>query len=997
MPANVLTIASSAPFADTLARGLISRVDIKKNPLALAETTIYLPTRRSVRTLSETFARVLGGAALLPEIRPLGDVDEDEFLFSPMDGDLVLPPAIDPLRRRLLLATLVQRWHESARGARLGFAQAASLARGLAKFLDEAETQDADLSKLDTLVDAPLAGHWEEVRKFLCIVRDEWPAILNGEGKINPADHRNQAIRALARRYEQKPPQGLVIAAGSTGSIPATAELLRVIANLPNGSVILPGLDRMLDEKSWAALDANHPQYGMRELLTSMKVARKDVADWQPAPASFPARETVLRETLRPAPTTDAWRDIAEHGADEIANGLEGVSLIEAAHPGEEALAIALILRETLETSGQIAALVTPDRNLARRVASEMLRWDLKIDDSAGRPLSKTSPGAFLLLLADAAENAFAPVSLLALLKHPLAACGDDAATFRAKVRDLDRLVLRGPRPDPGLTGVASAIERAGDDEHIGPVDKKVVRALIPWFAHLVKALQPLEHTMAQETASLSALADAHTHAAEALAKTHAASGASLLWRGDAGEAAATLFSELREADHDLPAIEPRAWPALLRDLADERPIRPPYGSHPRLAILGPLEARLQSFDVVVLGGLNEGTWPQAASADPWLSRPMRQALGLELPERAIGLAAHDFASLAAGPRVFLTRSQKVDGTPTVTSRWVQRLEQFTKGLKLDAQLNSKTDYAACGTALSEPPGEAVRMKRPAATPPVDARPRGLSVTEIETWMRDPYAIYAKHVLKLRPLDPLDAEIGALERGTAVHLALERFLAKYGEAWPLDAEAALIDIGREIFQEIPKATLAVWQPRFEQAARWFVKVEQSRRASVRRSHLEQAGRRMFQVGPREFALRCRADRIDALRAGGASIIDYKTGSPPSVKQVKYLWAPQLPLEGAILRDAGFEHIGALEPAELLYIKFSGGAQPGDEVEIDDDIGALVEKAEEILLQMIAHFDQEGSPYIPRVRPYRADISGDYDHLSRVREWSLSGWERDDDE
>jgi ATP-dependent helicase/nuclease subunit B len=290
-----------------------------------------------------------------------------------------------------------------------------------------------------------------------------------------------------------------------------------------------------------------------------------------------------------------------------------------------------------------------------------------------------------------------------------------------------------------------------------------------------------------------------------------------------------------------------------------------------------------------------------------------------------------------------------------------------------------------------------VRMERPAPKPPVEARPRSLSVTEIETWMRDPYAIYAKHVLRLRPLDPLDAEIGALERGTAVHLALERFLAKYGEAWPLDADAALIDIGREIFQDIPKSTLAVWQPRFEQAARWFVKLEQSRRPRVSRSHLEQPGRRVFQVGPREFALRCRADRIDALRAGGASIIDYKTGKAPTKKQVELLWAPQLPLEGVILREGGFEHIGALEPAELLYIKFSGGAQPGDEIDVSDNIGALVEKAEEILLQMIAHYDQESATYIPRVRPYRADISGDYDHLSRVREWSLSGWERDDDE
>ncbi|MGA9795721.1 MAG: double-strand break repair protein AddB [Rhizomicrobium sp.] len=997
MPAHVLTIASSAPFAETLARGLLSRVDIEENPLALAETTIYLPTRRAVRTLADTFARVLGGAALLPDIRPLGDVDEDEFLFAPMDGDLALPPAIDPLRRRFLLAALVQHWHEKTRSTPLGFAQAASLARGLASFLDEVQRQGADLSRLDTMVDAPLADHWEQVREFLIIVRDKWPAVLAAEGKLNPVDRRNQAIRALAQRYEQKPPTGPVIAAGSTGSIPATAQLLRVIANLPNGSAILPGLDRVLDEKSWAALDANHPQYGMRELLASLGVARQDVAEWQPAPASLPARENLLRQTLRPAPTTDAWRDIAEHGSDEIARGLDGLSLIEAANPGEEALAIALILRKALEEPGQTAALVTPDRNLARRVAAEMLRWDIAIDDSAGRPLSKTPPGAFLLLLADAAESAFAPVPLLALLKHPLAAGGENDATFRARVRELDRLVLRGPRPDAGLDGVASAIARAAQRERLSERDRKDILALAPWFARVAEILKPFEDALAAPAISIGDLADVHMKVAEALGATSGESGALQLWRGDAGEAAANLFAELHEADSALPPIEPRAWPALLRDLADERPIRPAFGRHPRLAILGPLEARLQSFDIVVLGGLNEGTWPRAPSADPWLSRPMRQKLGLERPERAIGLAAHDFAALAAGPRVFLTRALKVDGTPAVASRWLQRLEQLCEGLKLTAHLADKANYAGCSAMLDAPEGPPKRMDRPQPRPPVEKRPKGLSVTEIETWMRDPYAIYAKHVLRLRPLDPLDAGVGPLERGTAVHAALEKFLIACGDAWPADAEDKLIAIGRELLGDVPKATQAIWLPRFEQAARWFVRMEGERRDTVSRSFLEQAGARVFAVGGNTFTLRGRADRIDVLKGGAAAIIDYKTGNPPSPAQVRLLWAPQLPLEGAMLKEGGFETIGKLAACELLYIKFSGGTPPGRVQSVPEDIPSLIARAEATLLLLIAHYSEQSTPYLSRVMPFRADIAGDYDHLARVREWSLSGWESSDDE
>ncbi|MGH6870501.1 MAG: double-strand break repair protein AddB [Rhizomicrobium sp.] len=981
---NVLTIPPGAPFAETLAKGLIARLDGTDDALALASATIYLPTRRATRALGETFARVLGGAALLPSIRPLGDVDEDDLLFDAGASELTLPPAIAPLRRRLLLSTLVKRW-DGRRGGTLGFAQTAALARGLAHFLDQAQTQEADLAALEDLAPASLARHWAEVRDFLILIRDEWPNILRDEGALDPALHRNLALDALARRLGEAPPAGPVIAAGSTGSIPATARLLTAIANLERGAVVLPGLDRELDAESWDTLDAGHPQYGMKQLLARLGIAREDVGDWQPAPPAAPARAALLRETLRPAPTTDAWRALAERGSGEIAQGLDGLSLIEAAHPGEEATAIALVLRHALETKGATAALVTPDRNLARRVASEMGRWKIAIDDSAGRPLAKTPPGAFLVLLAQAAENAFAPVPLLALLKHPLAAGGEAPGEFRAMARALDR-ALRGPRPDPGLKGLKAAVAHADG------------KPLVAWVRNLAKILAPLEKLAARKSAPIADLADAHAAAAEALAQSGGESGAARLWRGDAGESAERLFEELRVDSRGIPPIEPRAYAALFAELAEERPIRPAFGRHPRLAILGPLEARLLHFDTVVLGGLNEAGWPAAAGADPWLSRPMRQTLGLESPERAIGLAAHDFASLAAGPRVILSRALKSEGSPTVASRWVQRLEQLVRGLALSHYLHDRTGYAAIARQIDEPEHAAIRIARPRPTPPVAVRPRSLSVTEIETWLRDPYAIYAKHVLRLRPLDPLDAEIGALERGTAVHEALERFFKELGAAWPDDARQRLIAIADETFAQagVPLATLALWKPRFARAAEWFAKAEAPRRARIAQSFVEIAGRWSFAGPAGDFVLRCRADRIDRLASGGAVVIDYKTGKAPSNKQVAALIRPQLPLEGAILKHGGFEDAGPLEPAELLFIQFSGGEEGGKLQAVDADIAALVGEAEEKLIGRVAAFDDPATPYLPRVMPYHARIPGDYDHLARVREWSLSGWEGADE-
>jgi ATP-dependent helicase/nuclease subunit B len=476
------------------------------------------------------------------------------------------------------------------------------------------------------------------------------------------------------------------------------------------------------------------------------------------------------------------------------------------------------------------------------------------------------------------------------------------------------------------------------------------------------------------------------------LAGSDTEDGGARLWRGDVGRAAESLVAALYEEAEHLPAIDAPSYAALFRALAEENPVRPAYGQHPRLAILGPLEARLQRFDLVVLGGLNEGTWPQEAPVDPWLSRPMRRMLGLEQPERALGLAAHDFATLAAGPRVMLTRARKVEGSPSVPSRWWQRLVQLARGLGLEDRLDAPRDYCALATALAEPQA-AARMTRPEPTPPVAARPRRLSVTEIETWLRDPYAIYARRILKLEPLDPLDAEIGALERGTLIHKALERFVRTFPDGPPEGAELRFVEIADSVFAEnnIPKAALALWRPRFVRAAHWFVGVERSRRANVVRAHVELRGEMTFAAPGGAFLLYGRADRIDELTYGNGAIIDYKTGAPPSDKQVIRIIAAQLPLEAAMLAEGGFSDAGKLTPLELVYVRFAGGANPGDVRIVKADASELAVKAKELLVARVAEFDDPERAYPPRVMPYRVTIPGDYDHLARVKEWSASGW------
>ena len=970
---NVYTIPAGVAFARALARGIVARAGA--DPLALADMLVLVPTRRAVRTLRDALAEAVGGTALLPRIRALGDVgDDDEFASI---GGLTDVPPIHPLRRRLLLAQLVQRWKDSE-GAGIPFAQAIQYAGELARFLDESVTQGADLAQLKGLAPEAFAHHWNAVAKFLGILSEAWPAILKGEGCAEPTAYRDGQLRALAERLHAYP-ESPVIAAGSTGSIPATAELLRVIARLPKGAVVLPALDTRLDDASWEEIDPGHAQFGLRQLIAHIGIAREDVEIWPHLPDRAPsaeARTIFLSEALRPPPTTDSWRALVD-APQRLANAADGMAIIEAATPREEALVIAIALREALTQENRTAALITPDRGLARRVAAELRRWDIRIDDSAGLALARTPPGAFLCLLARAAAEDFAPVPLLSALKHPLAAGGMQPTRFRRLVRILEMATLRGLRPDPGLSGIAARLKAKHASENVQD-----------WFARLRTSLEPLGEAIHAKGMALGDLARIHAAAAEQLAATADANGAETLWRGEAGEAAASLVSELMREGADIPLNDAGEYAEIFRDLAEARAVRPRANRHPRLAILGPLEARLQDFDLVILGGLNEGNWPAEATTDPWLSRPMRKRIGLEAPERRLGLAAHDFATLAASREVLITRSLKDNGAPTVASRWLLRIRQLANGLGLAAQLASRNVLLEWTRTLDDGKRQR-RAQRPSPRPPVHTRPRTLRVTEIETWLRDPYAIYGRHVLRLKKLDPLDQEPGPAERGTAIHRALEKFLSAYPTTLPEDALRHLLEIGQAAFREkgASDAVLSLWRPRFERAARWFLDYEKTRRSEVERTILEIDGRFEFAGAKGPFTLIGRADRIDVWPDGSASILDYKTGSVPTDKQIRKLLAPQLPLEAAMAKSGAFAGCTPNSIRELVHIQLKGDKTLGQECIADVDANAIAADVLEKLYRMVVEYDREGRGYTSRRMPFMIRDSGDYDHLARVAEWT----------
>ncbi len=941
---TLYSFSPEQPFADCLAAWLDETYG--HDSLKLAETLLLLPSRRACLSVRDAFLRRAVSARLLPRLQPLADIDEGALLAeSWLDESPYFAPAIAPSLRQVLLTRLV---HEA--NPNISVEQAALLAAELARLKDEMDRAEVDFAALESLVPAELATHWQKTMHFLNLVRYHWPKLRDGEGWADPIARRNALLRRQAERWAETPPPYPVIAAGSTGSQPATAALLRVVAALPGGAVILPGLDTAMPGEEWEALGPTHPQWGIRQLLQDLGVKRKEV---QVLGGETHARTQLLAASMAPAEFTARWRET------EIATeALTGVERIDCDHPREEARAIALRLRHALETPGARAAVVTQDRALARMVAAEMRRFDVEVDDSAGTELLAAPPAVFMRLLAEAALSRAAPVPLLALLKHPLATAGfATQAECREAARELERHVLRGMRPREGLENLMRAVPLSAAE------------AVMPLLHNAEELMGGFMRLAARKKVPFAELLEAHVKAGEGMAAG--------LWAGEAGEALSLALSELGQAAPRLPAINPNEYPGLLETLLAGKKLRPAYGTHPRLHILSPIEARLQHFDVMILAGLNEGSWPREAEPSPWLSRPMAAAFGLPAPEESVGKSAHDFFMAACAPQVVLTRSRKTGGTAASPARWLTRL---------DALLSARGNFAwppspYLAWARNEDALAPLRITQPAPCPPAAARPTRLSVTEIEKWQRDPYMIYARHVLGLRRMDELDEEPDIREFGQIVHKALDLFARTYPEKLPDNAEASLLAIAGQVFSSFSErpAVAAFWQPRFAAAVPWLIEQERKRRQDITQLLTEQ--KKEWNPVP-GFTLVTSVDRLEQHADGTHSIIDYKTGAPPEQKDIKAGVAAQLPLEALVM--------GIENPRELAYWKL---AAERSEVKELEDPAALCAQAGERLKALIEAFGREDMPYLACPDMKFKPRYNDYEHLERHEEWE---WQREEE-
>jgi len=967
---RLFSIDHGRPFLADLADGLIDELG---SDLSRAE--IFFPTRRAVRAAAnavlDAYEKRGVAAALLPRFRAIGDIDEDELVaFAGEAADEIsLPPAVSPTERMVTLARLTAS-RDRAFAGHENWPAAIAAARELGKLLDHFYTEEIDLAALASLDVADAAGHWAMSLRFLDIVIRCWPEHLQKIGRADPAARRAALISAAAKRFATAPPAHPVIIAGTTASAPAVARLVDAIARAPQGLAVLPGLDRGADARAWEAIDDAHPQSGLKALLEKLKISHRAVRAFPRSGGENP-RGDLLTLALRPADATDDWLSLVAAMTEKdkaLARSARGMTLIEADNEEAEAGIVAALFRMTVEEPGKTAILVTPDRHLSRRIALKMRRWNIVVDDSAGVPFANTACGIFLRLVAHFLEDPGDPVAILALLRHPLTRLSLDGAALSRAFDAIDR-VLRGTRPANGLYDIDAALrERTNAD------------------ANAIAAIAALKEAAAQFPRDASApfgeFFAGHIAAAELIA------GADRLWSGDDGEAGAALLAELETAAEDITAIGGRKYAEVFSALIAGAAVRRRSNAHPRLSILGPLEARLQSADRIILGGLNEGVWPQEAAGDPFLSRKMRKDLGLTSPERRIGLSAHDFAGLAAQSEIVMTRAKRAGGKPATPSRWIVRLKNILTGAGALAGIDSSDDWRAIIATLDAPERvQAVDRPRPKAGP--GRRPQEISVTRVEKWLRDPYSIYATYLLGLQKLEDPGAAVGGREMGMLLHKTFEEAARREAALSPHEL-AALFDAFAPAYG-FDAAALRFWSVALADAFEWFAAFDAERRAEGDAHVLEGMGALSFAGIDPPFRLTARADRIDILKDGRAAIIDYKLNRIPSEKQIER-FSPQLPLTGAIVEAGGFDAIGARAVAFYAYHRLVNRKDKDADNSLEKagaKAAAAIEEAKTGLIRWVRQFDDPQAVYHSQPRPEFKDDYGDYDQLARRKEWGAA--------
>lgn len=981
---EVYTIPAGYNFAPALIKKLLSQT--QGNPSELANITIILPMNRTRRIIEDVALKLSpDNAVFLPKMITLGEIDDEDISIDAVlssGSHEVIPDSIDPLERQMILTRLIMGfWAQEQQ--QFTQDQAFMLARSLSSLIDQIHTQGLDPHDLQDLVPDHLAAHWQKTLDFLKIITQHWPLILREKGVVDPAERRDRLIRALAAHWQSTQPTSRIIIAGSTGSIPAVADLMAVIATLPSGEIILPGLDQSISYEKWEQIPAYHPQYGLKKLLFKLEKSRNSVKIWGECDKKHkksPLLSSIMGDNL----------EIIEKNT--LNESLKGVSYYECDDEQQESDLIALKLRDMIARDSQETAIVvTPDRNLARRIIASAARWDITLDDSAGQPLHKTPEGTLILQIAQWWQSPQDSVRFLSMIKHPLS-----LSKFRQKGWDLE------------LCEFEKSYIRAQNGQY-------------SWHHKLIE-IDKNNHPAHSEK-FIQFLQDLYTNIEPIMSAVHADQNKEILFNfNDLYEIHNKVINQLLQIDdftnigtdlHQNQAfsvinnilkhsdlfgnISLYSYNQILQTLLSQQTDRTSYGMHPQIQILGAIEGRTSHADLIIMSGLNEGTWPDAYMPDPWMSENMRKQFGLPIAEQKLSLSAHDFCQYISHDKVMITRSITQNGTPTLPARWIGALKMLCD--HQGVTINSLDDNALYGWLGGLNLGKKqTPIERPAPTPPENMRPSSLSVTQIETWFKDPYSIYARKILNLRALESPGEDKEAAIKGDIIHKALENFTKSQGNKGSQEATITLMELAKDAANDmsIPDHLWVKWAASLHMA---FSKISTHLNLwkSIASPYRQEIWGEMTINTPKaDFQLIGRADRIDQvidpLLKGhdtlSCAIIDYKSSAGSlNASGIKSGALPQLPLEALILQEGGFENMPAASVVYMGYWPVAAGSKGGQDICVKENIPDIIDNIKNNLVHMIDKFSDPNTPYICCPNPQNTPRFNDYTHLSRIAEWS----------
>lgn len=955
---NIYNIRHSTPFWDTLANIYLSKFNTDN--LALASALFLVPNRRACKSLTDAFIRQQGlKPVILPQIVPIAEIDDDELFFDKLDISDCIDKEnfslISKEERLFIFTRLILSKPQDFGIKQISLAQAFNLAKELANLIDIVCNNDLSFDKLYDLVPEKYATHWQETLELLKIITEYWPKILNERKAIDVCELKKQQLLLQAEIWKTQQTNRLIVAAGISASFPAIVKILNTIKELPNGAIYFAGIDCFADDSYWLEVDESNPQFELKELLSLLNIERSSVKNIDVSVNNN--REKLISEIMKPAILSNEWQYLKTTNIN-ISDAMDGIEIIEATSQRDEAIAIACKMREVLETPEKTVALVTYDRNLARRVSAELGRFDIKVDDSAGIPASLTSIGMFLRLIAEASLNIDSDVAINALLKSPYTLFGENASNFRKKVYNYETSLRSARNNKTNLSN--------------------------DFIANIKNELSTFSEILNKSDINFCDILTSHIKLAEKIASSDISGGANLLWRGEEGRHIAKFLTNLINTSSILNSISGKDYLAFFCELLATDSVRSSYGSHSRLKILGPIEARLNNFDCVILGEMNEGVWPKAEKADMWMSRPMKQDFGISLPEKNVGILAADLCSFLGCKNVVITRADRIDGTPTKKSRWLLRLETVLNALGFSIENIKNHDLLDFVNNIDRP-SEFLPIKPPAPCPPVEARPRKLSASAVDLLVSDPYSVFAKYILKLYPFNDLDTPLDQRDYGTLIHAIIEDFNNTYPSELPDNALEILITLGKEYFNKmnIENELKTFWFPKFEKIARWIIEQESDYRKNVKKVNNEITGQICLNAPRGAVTFTAKADRIDELKDNSINIIDYKTGKIPSKNQVHAGHALQLVLEGLIARKGKFDNIPNKQLDKLTYWQLGTKS-----LDLNPDEDDIIDRTEEYLVRLISAFDFETTAYLSRPTPKYVPKNKDYEHLARIKEWSV---------